>query len=166
VLQTLVAEIYGPTVESRTKLGRAVREVFNTTPGVVDVDVYEEDDQPKTTMMVDHEKAALHGISADLIAQTLKIAQDFMRDVDVDSQSAAIASMLIELCRELDLDIVAEGVENQKQLEFLRERGCYVIQGFLFSRPVSAGELGDILRNGAEAQWAAAALTAPGVTAE
>jgi diguanylate cyclase (GGDEF)-like protein/PAS domain S-box-containing protein len=98
--------------------------------------------------------------------QTLKIAQDFMRDVDVDSQSAAIASMLIELCRELDLDIVAEGVENQRQLEFLRERGCYVIQGYLFSRPVSAGELGDILRNGAEAQWAAAGVRAPDGTAE
>jgi diguanylate cyclase (GGDEF)-like protein/PAS domain S-box-containing protein len=79
---------------------------------------------------------------------TLKIAQDFMRDVDVDVQSQAIASMLIELCRELQLDIVAEGVENENQLNFLRERGCYVIQGYLISRPVSAGEIGDILRNG------------------
>ncbi len=92
--------------------------------------------------------------------QTLKIAQEFMRDVDVDSQSAAIASMLIELCRELGLDIVAEGVETQSQLSFLRERGCYVIQGFLFSRPVSAGELGDILRNGVEAHMNGSALVA------
>jgi diguanylate cyclase (GGDEF)-like protein len=98
--------------------------------------------------------------------QTLKIAQDFMRDVDVDSQSAAIASMLIELCRELDLDIVAEGVESQSQLDFLRDRGCYVIQGFLFSRPVSAGELGDILRNGVEAQWDAVSIVSGELPAE
>jgi polar amino acid transport system substrate-binding protein len=98
--------------------------------------------------------------------QTLKIAQDFMRDVDVDAQSAAIATMLIELCHELELDIVAEGVETQSQLDFLRARNCYVIQGYLFSRPVSAGELGDILRNGADAQWGATALPASGLTAE
>lgn len=74
VLQTLVAEIYGPNDSSRVHLGRAVRQIFNSTPGVVDVDVYEEEDQPKLTFAVDHEKAALHGISADQIAQTLKIA--------------------------------------------------------------------------------------------
>ncbi len=74
VLQTLVAEIYGPNDSSRIQLGRAVRQIFNTTPGVVDVDVYEEEDQPKLTFAVDHEKAALHGITADQIARTLKIA--------------------------------------------------------------------------------------------
>ena len=42
---------------------------------------------------------------------TLKIAQDFMRDVHTNPQSAAIAGMVIDLCHELDLDIVAEGVE-------------------------------------------------------
>jgi diguanylate cyclase (GGDEF)-like protein/PAS domain S-box-containing protein len=73
--------------------------------------------------------------------QTLKIAQTFMRDVHIDLQSAAIASMLISLCRELDLDIVAEGVEHPSQLEFLRERGCYVIQGHIFSAPLAAADL-------------------------
>jgi EAL domain-containing protein (putative c-di-GMP-specific phosphodiesterase class I) len=91
--------------------------------------------------------------------QTLKIAQDFMGDVDVDSQSAAIASMLIELCHELGLDIVAEGVENQRQLDFLRERGCYVIQGFLLSRPVSAQHLAAVLRSSAESRWEALVVT-------
>jgi EAL domain-containing protein (putative c-di-GMP-specific phosphodiesterase class I) len=83
--------------------------------------------------------------------QTLKIAQDFMHDVDVDPQSAAIASMLIDLCRELGLDIVAEGVENRSQLEFLHGRGCYTIQGYLVSRPISAGEMRDMLVSGVEA---------------
>jgi diguanylate cyclase (GGDEF)-like protein/PAS domain S-box-containing protein len=98
--------------------------------------------------------------------QTLKIAQDFMRDVDVDQQSAAIASMLIELCRELKLDIVAEGVEDQSQLDFLRDRGCYVVQGYLLSRPVTAGELGDILRDGIEGYRDTVALPAGRVTVE
>ena len=98
--------------------------------------------------------------------QTLKIAQDFMRDVDVDSQSAAIATMLIELCRELGLDIVAEGVETQSQLDFLCERGCYVIQGYLFSRPVTSGELGAILRAGVDGHWESLALPASGHAAE
>ena len=94
--------------------------------------------------------------------QTLKIAQDFMRDVDVDTQSAAIATMLIELCHELGLEIVAEGVETQSQLDFLRERGCYVIQGFIFSRPVSAGEVGALLRHGIGSLGDAVALPGTG----
>jgi diguanylate cyclase (GGDEF)-like protein/PAS domain S-box-containing protein len=67
---------------------------------------------------------------------TLKIAQDFMRDVHKDAQSAAIAGMVIDLCRELDLDVVAEGVENQAQLDFLQSRGCTVIQGNLLAPAV------------------------------
>ena len=90
--------------------------------------------------------------------QTLKIAQDFMRDVDVDSQSAAIASMLIGLCRELDLDVVAEGVENETQLQFLRDRGCNVIQGYLVSKPVTSSELGEQLRC-ASGRWAQMVLS-------
>ncbi len=80
--------------------------------------------------------------------QTLKIAQAFMADVHIDGQSAAIASMLIQLCRELDLDIVAEGVEHPRQLEFLRERGCYVIQGHIFSEPLEASALEKLLEDG------------------
>jgi diguanylate cyclase (GGDEF)-like protein/PAS domain S-box-containing protein len=87
--------------------------------------------------------------------QTLKLAQDFMRDVDIDPQSAAIASTLIALCRELGLDVVAEGVENENQLEFLRQRGCYVIQGYLFSRPIPSADLGELLRRGGAGTWGA-----------
>jgi multidrug efflux pump subunit AcrB len=74
VLQTLVAEIYGPTETNRLQLARQVIDVFRQTPGVVDVDWYIESDQPKARFVVDKEKAALHGISAETIAQTLKIA--------------------------------------------------------------------------------------------
>lgn len=76
VLQTLVAEIYGPDDASRLKLAEAVRDLFKATPGVVDVDWYVEADQQKARFVIDKEKAALHGISAATISQTLKIAVD------------------------------------------------------------------------------------------
>ncbi|MDI1314832.1 efflux RND transporter permease subunit, partial [Prosthecobacter sp.] len=76
VLQTLVAEIYGPSEEDRLKLAEAVKTIFKSTPGVVDVDWYIEADQQKARFVIDKEKAALHGISAATISQTLKIAVD------------------------------------------------------------------------------------------
>jgi len=76
VLQTLVAEIYGPNEEDRLKLAEAVKDIFKSTPGVVDVDWYIEADQQKARFVIDKEKAALHGISAATISQTLKIAVD------------------------------------------------------------------------------------------
>ncbi len=74
VLQTLVAEIYGPNEEARQKLAQKVREIFKQTPGVVDVDWYVEADQPKARFVIDKEKAALHGISAETISMTLRLA--------------------------------------------------------------------------------------------
>jgi multidrug efflux pump subunit AcrB len=74
VLQTLVAEVYGPDEHDRHALARKVRDIFKSTPGVVDVDWYLEADQPKARFVIDKEKAALHGISAETISQTLRIA--------------------------------------------------------------------------------------------
>ncbi|HEY7680767.1 MAG TPA: efflux RND transporter permease subunit, partial [Terriglobia bacterium] len=74
VLQTLVAEIYGPDAAGRMTLARNIREILETTPGVVDVDWYVEDDQKKVALDVDHEKAALAGVSASMVARTLRIA--------------------------------------------------------------------------------------------
>ena len=74
VLQTLVAEIYGPTEENRLKMAQKVIDIFHNTPSVVDTDWYIEADQPKVEFVIDKEKAALHGISAETISQTLKIA--------------------------------------------------------------------------------------------
>ena len=74
VLQTLVAEIYGPNEEARHALAKEVIRVFKETPGVVDVDWYIEADQPKARFVIDKEKAALHGVSAETISQTLRLA--------------------------------------------------------------------------------------------
>ena len=74
VLQTLVAEIYGPTAEARLKLATKVREIFHATPGVVDVDWYVEDLQPKTVLRIDKAKAALLGITESAITRTVQLA--------------------------------------------------------------------------------------------
>ena len=74
VLQTLVAEIYGPAEKDRLALARKVIDIFHHTPGVVDTDWYIEADQPKVRFVIDKEKAALHGISAETISETLRIA--------------------------------------------------------------------------------------------
>lgn len=74
VLQTLVAEVYGPTEESRLALAQKLIEIFNSTEGVVDVDWYIESPQPKARFVIDREKAALHGVSTETITATLRMA--------------------------------------------------------------------------------------------
>jgi multidrug efflux pump subunit AcrB len=74
VLETIVAEIYGPDETQRLALAREVRGIMERTPGVVDVDWYVEADQPKIRYVVDREKAAQHGVSAGAIAETLALA--------------------------------------------------------------------------------------------
>jgi multidrug efflux pump subunit AcrB len=74
VLQTLVAEVYAPDRPARERLAGAMRDLFRRTPGVVDVGWYLEDPHPKARLVVDKEKAALHGIGPDTIAATLALA--------------------------------------------------------------------------------------------
>jgi multidrug efflux pump subunit AcrB len=74
VLQTLVTEVYGPTEEDRLRLAEQIIGIYKKTPGVVDVDWYIESEQPKVRFIIDKEKAALHGVSADTISRTLKMA--------------------------------------------------------------------------------------------
>jgi multidrug efflux pump subunit AcrB len=73
VLETLVAEVYGPSMEGRIALARQMRDLFKQTKGVVDVDWYVEDDQTKYRLVVDEEKAALNGISEDDIARAMQV---------------------------------------------------------------------------------------------
>jgi len=74
VLQTLVAEVYGPDYAQQIAAARQVREVFAKTPGVVDVDWYMQNPQPRVRFVVDRQKASLSGITADEVAQTLRLA--------------------------------------------------------------------------------------------
>ena len=74
VLETLVAEVYGPEMNERIGIAQRIRDLWKHTDGVVDVDWYVEDDQPKYRLVVDKEKAALNGISEEDIAKTLALA--------------------------------------------------------------------------------------------
>jgi multidrug efflux pump subunit AcrB len=74
VLSTLVAEVYGPDYRGQIEVARQVREIFEKTEGVVDVDWFVEDDQPRIRFAVDQEKAALNGVSAEQVAATLRLA--------------------------------------------------------------------------------------------
>ena len=74
VLQTLVAEIYGPDYRGQKELAAQIKKIFQQTPGVVDVDWYVEDPQKKYDLKVDLEKAALNGVSAADVAGTVQTA--------------------------------------------------------------------------------------------
>jgi diguanylate cyclase (GGDEF)-like protein len=72
---------------------------------------------------------------------TLKLDQSFVRDIVTDDRDAAIVSSVIALAHSLDLQVIAEGVETEEQLAFMRQQRCDRIQGFFFSAPMRAEEL-------------------------
>ncbi|MGC9224254.1 MAG: efflux RND transporter permease subunit [Terracidiphilus sp.] len=78
VLQTLVAEVYGPELDGQYRVAQQIKSIFQHTPGVVDTDWYVEDPQPKLTIRVDQVKAAQNGIAVADVARTLQLATSGM----------------------------------------------------------------------------------------
>ncbi len=76
---------------------------------------------------------------------TLKIDRTFLKDAPDDAGDAALISAIIAMAHSLNLTVVAEGVEYEKQLDFLRDRGCDLIQGYLVSRPSAPEDLDELL---------------------
>jgi multidrug efflux pump subunit AcrB len=74
VIQTLVAEVYGPDLDGQRRVAAQIKSIFQHTPGVVDTDWYVEDPQPRMVMHVDAAKAAQHGIAVADVAKTLALA--------------------------------------------------------------------------------------------
>ncbi len=82
---------------------------------------------------------------ASLPIDALKIDQTFVRQGAINEGAAAISTAIITMAQSLNLSVVAEGVETQKQLTFLQKIGCQAMQGFLYSPPIPADEMQPLL---------------------
>jgi EAL domain-containing protein (putative c-di-GMP-specific phosphodiesterase class I) len=79
---------------------------------------------------------------------TLKIDRSFVIGIPGDADDCAIASAVISMAQQLQHKVVAEGVEQLEQLTFLRDLGCDMLQGYLFSPPVPPSEFEAMVRQG------------------
>lgn len=76
---------------------------------------------------------------------TLKVDKSFIRDLHNNDNDRAITEAIIAMAASLKLKVIAEGVETEAQLAFLRQAGCHMIQGYLFSRPQNASTAADLI---------------------
>lgn len=127
VLSTLVAEVYGPDAKSRKEVADMIMGVFRDTDGVVDIDTYDEENMIQLDLQVDKQKAAVMGISAEMVSKTLYMALQGMK-----------AGVLhTEQDRE-PVDIIIKLPENRRNMiETLSEINLISMSG----RSVSLGEL-------------------------
>ena len=121
VLQTLVAEIYGPDEESRVRLATTVKDIFTSTEGVVDVDWYREEERTKLVLAVDKEKAALNGLSEGEIIQAVEIGLSG-RSIDLfhqprDKEEIDVLLQLPQSQRARIENILAIGLRPQAPLQ-------------------------------------------------
>jgi diguanylate cyclase (GGDEF)-like protein/PAS domain S-box-containing protein len=79
--------------------------------------------------------------------QKLKIDRSFVKDVDADSNDAAIAKSIIDLAHNMSLQVIAEGVERLTQSHWLLQRGCDQVQGFYYSKPLSEEQLMTLVKS-------------------
>jgi diguanylate cyclase (GGDEF)-like protein len=86
------------------------------------------------------------GYLKDLPFNTLKIDQCFIRNVSDIPENAAIVAAVIQMAHDLNLTVIAEGVESLDELRFLKEQGCDEIQGYLISRPLPAAQFERVYR--------------------
>ena len=80
--------------------------------------------------------------------ERLKIDRSFIGKMDTDKKSEEIVRTIIKLAENLNLEVVAEGIETKKQLSRLREFGCHFGQGYLFSKPVNEIDAENLLLEG------------------
>ena len=127
VLQTLVAEIYGPNYQRQIEVARQIEDIFDKTEGVVDVDSYIEDHQPKYRFVVDKEKAALNGVSAEQVAATLRIAVEGMNvGLTHQPQEKEDVPIVLRLPR-----AERSSVDDLKQIKVIGQQGNLVSLGEL-----------------------------------
>ena len=133
VLQTLVAEVYGPHAARRIEVAAQVKAIFEQTPGVVDTDWYVEAPHPKVTLVVDSEKAAAAGLSSATVASVVRMAG-----------SGEIVGLLHDTQAREDVPIVMRLPRAARSLE--------AVQSLRLTghRPVAVGEVTQAIRSQAE----------------
>jgi len=85
----------------------------------------------------------------------LKVDRSFVGELETSRESAALVAAIVAMGQGLRLDVVAEGVETRAQLQRLADHGCRLMQGYLFSRPVSPDQFAHLLAGGAQREWRA-----------
>lgn len=80
-----------------------------------------------------------------LAVDKLKIDQSFVRDINVDSNDAAIVTAIIQVAHALQLKVIAEGVETSQQMDYLKQHDCDEIQGYFYAKPVPPEQIGETL---------------------
>lgn len=83
---------------------------------------------------------------SDMKFDTLKIDKSFMKNLSIDDQAGELVKSMLGIAKSLDMDVVAEGVETEAQLEHLKQLGCKYGQGYLFSKPVPEHQALEILK--------------------
>jgi EAL domain-containing protein (putative c-di-GMP-specific phosphodiesterase class I) len=78
----------------------------------------------------------------------IKMDIQFVRSIEISEKDRAITKVIINLAKDLGLKVIAEGVENERQLEFLSQRMCDEIQGFYYYKPMPADEVERVLKEG------------------
>ena len=77
-----------------------------------------------------------------------RIDQSFVHDMETDPKAAALAHSIVSMAHNVELGVVAEGVETEGQLAILRDFGCDLVQGYLASRPIPAEEFQTLMKTG------------------
>ena len=86
-------------------------------------------------------------ILKDLTVDVLKLDMKFIQNFERSSRASIIMESVVQMAHNLGIDTVVEGVETETQVEFLKEIGCNVVQGYYYAKPMSTEECLDLLRN-------------------
>ena len=83
----------------------------------------------------------------------LKIDRSFVTGLQTKASDRVVVRVILDLCRQLDLQVMAEGIETIDQLETLQSLSCHWLQGFLFAKPMADTVLFDLLSRPFPAEW-------------